>query len=79
MAFRIQSAQTEYYLISDGKESDGSIVATVPKNEYNPSITVRVLVHVLKPVDNSWVAGCYYRSPDWTSSCCRCRSKQEGS
>ena len=47
MACRIQSAQTEYYLISTGEESDGSVVATVPPNEYNPDTTVRILVHVL--------------------------------
>ena len=47
MTSTIQSSQTEYYLISNGEESDGSIVATVPKDEYNPTTSVRILVHVL--------------------------------
>lgn len=47
MSFRIQSSQTEYFLISNGQESDGSVVATVPKSEFDPSTTVRILVHVL--------------------------------
>ena len=46
-SFRIQSSQTEYFLISNGEETDGSIVATVPKSEFNPNTTVRILVHVL--------------------------------
>lgn len=50
MPFRIQSAQTEYYIISDGKETNGSVVATVPKKDYNPSTTVRILVQVLNPL-----------------------------
>jgi hypothetical protein len=50
MAFRIQSAQTEFYIISDGKETDGSVVATIPKKDFNPSTTVRILVHVLNPL-----------------------------
>ena len=47
MTTTIQSSQTEYYLISNGEESDGSIVATVPTGEYNPTTSVRILVHVL--------------------------------
>ena len=47
MRFRIQSTQTDYFLISNGQESEGSVVATVPENEYNPSTTVRILVHDL--------------------------------
>lgn len=49
MSFRIQSSETEYYLVSNGEDSDGSFVATLPKNEDDPSITVRILVHVLNP------------------------------
>ena len=47
MAFRIQSSKTDNYLISNGEESDGSVVATVPRNEFDPATTVRILVHVL--------------------------------
>lgn len=47
MSFTIQSAQTEYFIISNGEDSDGSVVATVPKTEYNPITDVRILVHVL--------------------------------
>jgi hypothetical protein len=50
MSFHIQSSQTEYYLVSDGKETDGSVVATIPKSEYNPDTTVRILVYVLNPL-----------------------------
>ncbi|KAF8713874.1 hypothetical protein AX14_012889 [Amanita brunnescens Koide BX004] len=38
--FRIQSVQTEYYVISNGTETNGSVVATIPKSQYNPSITL---------------------------------------
>jgi hypothetical protein len=44
---RIQSVQTEYYVISDGSETNGSIVETVSKNEYNPDTTVCILVRFL--------------------------------
>jgi len=37
---RIRSVQTEYILISNGKETDGSIVATVPRNELNLDTTI---------------------------------------
>ena len=46
--FRIQSVQTEYYVISNGTETNGSVVATIPKSQYNPSITVRILAHFLR-------------------------------
>ena len=45
--FRIQSAETEYFLLSNNLESDGSIVKTVPKNDFNYGNNVRILVHVL--------------------------------
>ena len=45
--FRIQSTETGYFLISNNMESDGSIVETVPKDEFDPSNNVRILVHVL--------------------------------
>jgi hypothetical protein len=41
--FRIQSVQTEFYVTSNGTETNGSVVETVPKSQYNPSITVRIL------------------------------------
>ena len=47
LPFHIQSAQTEYYLVSNGLESDGSVVETVPENERRGGSTVRILVHVL--------------------------------
>ncbi|KAF8693221.1 hypothetical protein AX14_002285 [Amanita brunnescens Koide BX004] len=47
---RIQSVQTEYYVISDGSETNGSIVETVSKNEYNPDTTV---LQIEPPVTSS--------------------------
>jgi hypothetical protein len=45
--FRIQSTETGHFLISNNMESDGSVVETVPKDEFNPSNNVRILVHFL--------------------------------
>ncbi|KAF8720183.1 hypothetical protein AX14_011224, partial [Amanita brunnescens Koide BX004] len=42
--FRIQSVQTEFYVTSNGTETNGSVVETVPKSQYNPSITVLEIV-----------------------------------
>lgn len=50
MSFHIQTYKTKYYLVSDGKETDGSLVATIPESEFNPDTTVRILVHILNPL-----------------------------
>lgn len=38
--YTIQSIQTQYYILSDGKESDKSILATVPKDQFEHSNNV---------------------------------------
>lgn len=58
--YRIQSVQTKYFVVSDGKESDGSVLATIQDSDFNPSTTVCILDHVPNPerVDNGRMAGC---------------------